>query len=288
MVTRFVPEDIQTRNADYFPRTTPFGDITVYPDINNGTVIVWKLNEKWSEYLPDDTVLFLEYSETIRTPQDQSNWIYVWSGFPTNTIVDSEKRLYGQRHTGNYRLRLVSKKAGKEWISHTVGTYGKLPFTLWRLMLKVIRAENRTAQTYEGTPGYLLKRKWMGARCTNCIDWATDDIKTANCPYCYDTGFIGGYYRPPIPYTVIVEQKTLNDVVDGQHRGAVNDITVTGRMLALAGPVTYDVWVDNLTGERYIIGGLVTTVHIQGIPVVYTATLDKIPFSYPIYDWKIN
>jgi hypothetical protein len=297
VIRRLPVDDVQTRNVDAYPRISPFGTIDVYPDIDHGTIFVWETNQQWTKALPDDSKLHLEYSEAIQNigilklntlKPDETNWIHVWSGDVTNVLYDNEKRFYGQRSTGVYRLRLVSAKKQQEWISPSIGIYGRLSFTQWRLLLKVVRAENRTAQTYTGTPGYLLKRKQIGVPCAQCLDYLTDDVKKPQCSVCYGTGFIGGYYTPPLPYTVVIENKNSHDTVEQNQRGPVNDQVISGRMLATAGPATYDVWADNITGDRYTIQGLTTAVHIKGVPVVYTAELRKIPFSYPVYAFQIN
>ncbi len=107
-----------------------------------------------------------------------------------------------------------------------------MSFTEYRAALKILRAENR--QLYHKSPGYLLKRRWIGTRCTKCDNGLIHNAEQEQCPVCYATGFIGGYFQP-VECGLEINMAGSTDRVD-IYRGPINDGKVPGRITAMFCP----------------------------------------------------
>ena len=258
--------------------STPFADVDVWPMMYGATVITWKQNTLFKQLLPSDTVLVLEFSYDLAP----NSWILVSESPVAYYLEDTVNRYQGQTVDGFYRIRLVSSEF--EHVSEPIRLFQKLTFTEYRTALRIIRAENR--QIYHKSPGFLLKRKQLGTQCTACVDLLTGLSTNDQCPICYHTGFIGGYFEP-IPCGMEITVKGSNHRIDPD-RGSVNDKQVQGRITALYFPEQNDVWVDETTGSRYRVVGYEVICHQRSVPLVLMAVLKHIPVSDIVYKVKAS
>jgi len=68
-----------------------------------------------------------------------------------------------------------------------------------RKMMQYLRKGQRDFRLtlkYNGTPVALLKKRRWGVRCPKCFDKGTKEVARPNCPVCWSTGFVGGYWEP--------------------------------------------------------------------------------------------
>jgi len=257
---------------------TPFAALDIWPSVNGATIVTWQPNPLFKEPLSDNTELILEFSYDL----SPDSWILVTVCPITYFLTDSVPRFRGQAIAGAYRLRL--RCGDTEYTSEPTSLFKKLSFTEYRTALKIIRAENR--QLYHKSPGYLLKRKHFGVRCTSCNDPLSNVATKDTCRICYGTGFVGGYYKP-VPCGMEITLSDSNDRVDPA-RGPVNDGQSQGRIVALYSPEQNDVWVDSTTGSRYRVVSHKVICHQRSIPLVLMVQLKHIPASDAVYRCRVE
>lgn len=260
-----------------FLSTSPFGRTDVWPSVSGATVVTWEQNKNFKEPIPEDSVIVLEFSYT---PQFSDSWQQVSEQPLTYYLEDRVNRWRSQSIYGGYRLRIVCSDAA-EFESEPVELYSKLSFTEYRTVLRILRAENR--QVYHKSAGYLLKRRWLGVRCTRCNNPLINNAEQEQCPICYATGFVGGYFKP-VPCALEFRPAGSNDTVDNS-RGPVNDGNSDGRLTALYAPDMNDVWVDSSTGTRWRIQGHDVVASCRSLPVVLQCSLKSIPASDIVYSF---
>jgi hypothetical protein len=259
--------------------TSPFGQIEAWTSINGATVITWQQNRHFRGTIPADAVLVLEFSLHAT---NVNSWIRVSEQPVTCYLEDKVNRWRGQSIEGYYRLRIVG--TGCEYVSEQTQLFSKLSFTEYRTALKILRAENR--QFYTKSAGYILKRRWIGVRCTRCNDFLINNAKEGQCPICYGTGFIGGYFGPvQCGMEISGNGMGSGDVVNPE-RGAINDGNAQGRIVALYNPEMNDVWVDSTTGSRWRVNSHSIIVHSRSVPIVLQCQLRHIPTSDVVYSFK--
>jgi len=278
---RLAIKDEQTRNPVMQTVRTdvsPFAGLDVWPSIEGATLITWRQNHSFREQLPFDAKIILEFTYDPTT----NNWLYVSESPITYYLTDSVKRFHGQTIQGAYRLRINTPE--KEYTSEPTSLFQKLGFTEYRTALRIIRAENR--QIYHKSPGYLLKRRWMGVRCNRCNNPLTNTVTEDQCPICFGTGFIGGYFSP-VQCGMEITLSGSGDKVD-PGRGPINDGLSQGRITAIYCPEQNDVWVDSMTGSRYRLVGHEVICHERSVPLVLMAQLKHIPASDIVYSVKLE
>jgi hypothetical protein len=276
--------DTQTRNPVIETQRppisahSPFSALDVWPSIDGATIITWQQNRLFKEQLSSDTHLILEFSYSLAP----DSWIFVTECPITYFLQDKKKRFQGQTIEGAYRIKLAS--LSHTYTSEPIRLFQKLSYTEYRTALKTIRAENR--QIYHKSPGWLLKKRWMGVRCNSCNDLMTETSTADRCNICYGTGFVGGYFKP-VQCGMEITVKGSADQVDNS-RGPINDKPVQGRITALYSPETGDVWCDSLTGSRYRVLGHQVICHQRSLPLVLMAQMRHIPASDIVYSVKVE
>ena len=111
---------------------------------------------------------------------------------PPGTLIEKMNFLSLTR-TAYYRVTAISEDGQTAYDTSDVGV------TLPRRQLLLKRKMQRDlALTFKfnGVDVAILKRRHWGIRCTSCYDRTTRKIYNSKCPYCYATGFLGGYFDP--------------------------------------------------------------------------------------------
>lgn len=152
-------------------------------------------------------------------------------------------------------------------------------FLIWR---EILRRENLGQTKYNGVKGWLLRRREVGAKCTNCIDEILGAQLKSDCPVCYGTGYLSGYFTPQLMYGDWQEgppystSTKLEAVGPSQVRKTV--------IMTTAFPETNfkDVWVDASTNFRYEIQEQRKN-QFRGWPINQMLTLSILPPSDPAY-----
>ena len=261
-----------------------FDRVLVRPHIVGGTRVEWTLHPNFNE--PGPYEFQLQFGRTANQAAD--DWENV--GLPvvdTYYAVDSQQRVYGKTQWTHYRILLTTTTA--TYASPPQRAMGVLSFQDWRRAREVIRQELLRFRVEAGQEGYLLKRRLYGELHTDCVDYQTQEVTADSCTICYDTGFVGGYFRPmECVWAELSRESSHNDLDAGAGRGTVNDgLRVAARMLAIPHLFENDVWVDKDTDRRWYIHAIENLVEIRGMPIVVQAELRLAPFTDVIYQFPL-
>lgn len=214
--------------------------------------------------------------------QDSGDWADV--GLPQDNsfyAVDGEQRVYGKTQWSHYRVVLAT--ALGTYYSQPTNLQGVLGTRDWRLAREILRKE-RLRSRLTTVEGYLLKRRFSGAKCTTCVDLQTDDVRDPQCQECYGTGFQCGYYYPMPCIWADLGLRSSYKNVDTAARGTVKDVSIEARMLMIPLMEAYDVWVNARTDDRYYVHKIQHTAEIRGVPLTANIELRPAAYTDPVYD----
>lgn len=136
----------------------------------------------------------------------------------------------------------------------------------------------RLKEGHEGNLMYLFIKKKFVEHCPECWDSIRGSRSKSNCPYCLNTGFIGGYYNPIGLYvSVSPEGAVIRQEVDG--------VAVTGQLNGWTAGFPRinvgDVLVDANTRDIWHVGQVSMTTHKR------TVTKQELALSHQDEDTAI-
>jgi len=271
-------------------KTFTFSRVYVTVTPNDTRVIEWRLNPCF--LFPGDILRFY-----VETAPSGGEWTRLNPGDPVENscvYVDAGKvpGTYNKNSCGSmgnqWFYRVVANDGTTDFYSQPESMYGVLSRHDWLLAREVVRKEYLALRKFHGTLGYLLKRREYGAVCTNpaCRDWDTEQPTISNCPLCFGTGFLRGYYDA-IPFWVdFSAAETAKDVV--QPFGTMDPTVRAGRCVAYPLLDTYDLWVDADKNLRFVIRKLKTAVELRGRCLVYVAEFNALPHGRTEYQVPLD
>lgn len=211
-------------------------------------------------------------------------------------VSDNTRRLWGKDEQLFYKVRLITSN-GTYW-SEPQPTATALSRRDWLTARTISNNEYLWHSKFGGNKGWLFKRRRFGTKCPGrenpdkpgrfipCRDWDTDDVLDSNCPTCFGTGFLDGYYAPIEMYAVITQ--TGSSAKNQDPAGTVDQQMIEGRVLAYYSPVTYDVWIDEVSDRRFVVNQVKNLAELRGVPLVCGLELRLAPATDPIYNLDIS
>jgi hypothetical protein len=262
----------------------PFFEIYVASNPAGGSIVYWGLDRSFDGQGP--LVFTLEWAET-----PEGSWEEVTRVTDTYFAVDPTPRMFAKEQASYYRLKLDYTTACGE--SSTATSYAQQSYGVWTkrdwlLAREISRKERLLQQRYVGWKGYLLKRKLWGVDCPTCSTWDTEDVGHGKCQTCYGTGKQGGYWPGHEVYGYQQSGGPEYMQTVDLNVGMKEDITVQLRMLAYPHINTYDVFVEEDAGRRFIVQKVGVAAEIKGIPLVYVAVMMQAPFTDIVYTVPIE
>ena len=180
-----------------------------------------------------------------------------------------------------YRVKLVDGD-GDIYYSQAVDVSSYWTRYDWTLAREIVRKETMLLRKRTGSKGWLLKRRMFGDPCPDCVEPGTGKILNANCPDCYGTGIVGGYY-PAFEYWVSFNPNARLSRLD-PNVGLMVQIIETVRGLAYPVVETNDMWVMAHTNRRYLVmEDIAGIAKHRGIDLVLNLRLKEMPQSHPAY-----
>lgn len=270
--------------ADAFPTTEKrvFHRLTVETHFNmvtdNSVLVEWALEKDFIAEAPGPYkfTLYRGYAanddsfQAIAYTVDQP-WIY-----------DRHPALPQRGMDVFYKILLEDSDGNQYWsqVAHGTTYWERYDWTIAR---EIIRKEHLLQRKRAGTKGWLLKRRLWGERCPNdCVDELTNQINAPDCPLCFGTGLLGGYYDP-FEYWIIMNPTQRIKKLDPE-AGLVTTIIETVRALAYPSPATNDVWVHAHTDQRYnILSDISAIARHRGIDLVLNLRLQERSRNEPVY-----
>lgn len=206
-------------------------------------------------------------------------------------FIDTCQRNWKTLNEVYYRVRLVlpNVEGCPVYKSQPTSAIGRLDRKDWLRARDIVRREHLQQRKVDGTAGFLLKRKKFGVKCTRCTEWDTSEITDSNCPICYGTGIVGGYY-PGVEFYLTPTggwDRKIN--VATPPRGTNADITDGGNRCMLYPLVdTKDIWVEADADARYIIDSFKVLAEYKGLPLVGSLKMSLAPGSHIVYSVPIE
>ncbi|MEN6550136.1 MAG: hypothetical protein ABFE07_29175 [Armatimonadia bacterium] len=110
---------------------------------------------------------------------------------------DPDLALFSKWRKFYYRVRCSLTADAAQYVDSAVESNGTRPDAV---DLEIVRRNDEILLTprYAGVRAYVFLRKTWGQRCTNCWDAVKQRKTESNCPVCFNTGFLGGFY-PAVP-----------------------------------------------------------------------------------------
>lgn len=208
----------------------------------------------------------------------------------SNTLLYSLKGV-GPKQLNNqteYFFRIVIKNsATNEVVSTSIGytserSLSKKDRLLYREM---VRREALTLNKFNGADFLLFRRIVNGTLCTGCIDEILQQSASNECPSCYGTGFLGGYYQKGI--LRINVNADDDSKLSLQASGPQELSAVSGNFPGYPIVKFKDILVDPYTNKRYeIISTIEDQFHTYNIR--QTVIMSRLPPSDPCYQIPVN
>ena len=183
----------------------------------------------------------------------------------------------------------ILKTSRGEYISPIEGCFGQLHRYEWKLVQEITRKEILRHNNVS-IPCVLLKVRTSGEKCPNCTNGVTSISNNSECPYCYGTGYLGGYYAPfhfnmvEISPTQLMEKHESDNVTTLN----ISDNRYEGRALGVPEILLDDIIVDLSTSQRFRVQGSQVISQLRRVPIARKLDLILLPWSNPAYKIPIG
>lgn len=271
----------------------PFQRVWVDYMIKGTSRISWTFARHFLDPDPASWTYQLQVSEHGLLPAKNSEGVLRsddWTslGSPaTNAgyLTDATRRAFGKTLLISYRVKLVTGVA--TYYSPPATTLGALNKQDWLRVQEIIRKEKLLHRVATSTEGFLLRRKRSGAACTRCLDPRTKEVTLSKCTLCLGTRFLGGYFAAVAGTYCRVEPNSTREQQNLQTGPEKQDVT-KGRVIAVPGMESLDVWIDGDSDLRYYVHVTDVLAQIRNVPVILGVELRQAPFDDVIYSFSLS
>lgn len=258
-----------------------FVSVSVIPRIIGGAIVSWTLS---SNRFTAPLAFQLEVS---RAGHDLANdWEVVQPfTYDINQAVDPSHRAAGWYQRTYYRIAAQDAMGTVHYSKPIAANQGRLNPAQLRFYNEIVRREQKrnTLRNSPTTPGFLLKIKYYGEKCTECVDPDRGESTDDQCPLCFGVGYVQGYH-PPYPCFNVDLGPVPHNLDMYKDQGPIIAGGVGGMRYLNIPPVhPWDVWVDATSDYRYMLGQIRPTTVFGEINVVCEAAAARLPFDHPVY-----
>lgn len=266
----------------------PIQRLIVYNIEPGVTHVTWDMHPKMN-----DPGKYEYQLQVNRLPNhDDPEWVNV--GKPiVNAIAiedrldDPDTRCSGYKLDKYYRIILTTSRG--EYVSPIEGCFGQLHRYEWKLIQEITRKEILRHNNVS-IPCVLLKVRTSGEKCPNCTNGVTSISNNSECPYCYGTGYLGGYYAPFHFNMVEISPTQLMEKHESDNVTTLNlsDNRYEGRALGVPEILLDDIIVDLSTSQRFRVQGSQVISQLRRVPIARKLDLILLPWSSPAYKIPIG
>jgi len=249
--------------------------------LGRGVAISWQLNKTFELRELRHTVLFGRY------PNDA--FIIVGTVDNDTYFEDPIDRILNADVFNRwYALKTTDINTQEHWYTSPVHAGSTWRKREWLIARDIVRQESvRLIKRRAGTRGWLLRRRFSGTRCEDCVEPETGRITDPECETCFGTGFVGGYYDPMEFWVDLNPEKLMRRLTPDQ--GIISGIVKTGRALAYPPAMPNDYWVSAKSGIRFKIGDQVVKVaEIEEEPLIVQIDMTPEQTNHIIYSVPIG
>jgi hypothetical protein len=238
-------------------------------------LVYWDLNEDF--VAPGPYTFLLQRGRSVTDDQ----WVDISQTVDQPWLYDNNP-IMGQHERSTFYRVILTDGRGVQHTSQPVNLFQDWNHYDWRLMREIVRKELLIQTRKAGTTGYLLKRRWWGTPCTECVNPNTDAIQDSHCLSCYGTGIVGGYYDPLLFYMTMNPAQRMKRLTPDQ--GVIAAVVETGRCLAWPAPEGDDIWVQADPNRRFRINSdIEATARHRGIDLVLNVRLTELALENIVY-----
>jgi len=261
----------------------PFATINVDRMTEGPTTVYWTLVSHFKE--PGPYRFRVQHSSVGTNEAD--DWKDVGTeGIETAFAVDNTKRDYAKAINAHYRV-IVNTGISRH-ISAPVTALQFLNTYQHRIATEKTRRNKKALLSNPETrSGYILLRRRTGPDCTRCYDPKTQEATDANCPVCYGTGKLGGYFKPIPDQHALITPRILLERVEPNMPTRGDDVR-EGIFLGYPQLRTYDVFVDDRSDERFIMHTVKIADGMRSTPLVQNPELAVLDFSNVVYKFPLE
>lgn len=216
----------------------------------------------------------------LEGPSDQQPRV-VSAGGDGHWTYDLQPRLSQVGRMVFYQVILTDAE-GREWESPATPLDTSWGGRDWRIARSIVKGAWQALRKRTGTAGWLVKRRYWGTPCPDCVDPITMQVDNPNCGTCYGTAFAEGYHDP-VPYWVQVEQANRVSSLRPDD-GHVRDSRMALTGLAYPCPEPGDLWIMAGSDRRFRIGDQVqaSAIH-RGVNLILQMQGVELPISDAVY-----
>lgn len=219
---------------------------------------------------------------------DTDNWTDLTAyAEDTGGYTDDAQRIYSMEDNLFYRV-VVRLESGQVIASSCVRAQDTLPTRQIPVFNEIIRRWKLRAVNREIRPGFLLKRRRWGARCTECLDRDSGQKLESDCPTCYDTHFLGGFFQPIGCCFAQFGSYTYDENFSDQFGYAVDGYQTQLTMLNLPNIYPGDVWVDYDSDHRWGIDAVNVKTRIGTVETIVAASAYRLSSTDIVYSFPVE
>ena len=259
--------------------SNPFRRLVVFNSVLGTTYIFWEM-ARWME----DPGPYTAQLQVARMPNPKdSEWTNVGEALPDPPfLTDSVTQSNGKILDKFYRIIFTT---GIGVYTSPIGhCFGQLTPREWKIAREVIRKE-RLRFGYTAVPVTVLKKKRSGEKCSHCISDGLSESTNSECPYCYGTGFLGGYHTPFSMNMMDISPSQLREI---HHTGSVSTFNVAvdkyqARALGLPELNEGDIIIDRSTDQRFVVNTSPVIAQMHRVPLVRQVEMSLLAASDVAY-----
>lgn len=131
--------------------------------------------------------------------------------------------------------------------------------------------------------GWLVRRKFYGTRCPTCTNQILVSAASNECPLCFGTGIVGGFYAPfatKSDWSPSASPRTANTSKEPGGPQQVQRLKI--KIPCYPDARAEDLWLDGATMVYYLIESVDPEMWLGSI-VTQTATISRLPAHHQVY-----
>jgi hypothetical protein len=264
-------------------------NLAIRPQVRGATMLQWDLREireirSWST--PIETAI--DYAH-VGVNDAAVGWheLADYAVRGDGVFYIDKQLVFGHEYNAYFRLRLRDS-VGNVHTTQPAHSFNDIPRSQTSIYREALRRWLNRQQRQELRIGSLLKQIRWGDRCAECRDRDGGQQIKSQCPNCFDTGFVGGYYRHCDSFGVEASPQQFSDTFKETSFGQDQDGPFS-QFFFLNMPQVFpgDVWVDWATDERWVFGSpMVTKQRLGNVELFRAAPVARIPFNDIVYDFQ--
>lgn len=253
----------------------PFEQLIIYNQASGQAYVTWRIHHSMHDKGPYDYKL-----QVARTPNaNDPEWEDV-TGFQQDVayLNDPGTPVYG--HYLDKYYRVILKTGENTYKSPAYGIFGQLRPREWEIA-KDIRRRERLRYGYTAVPVTVYKLKRYGEPCPHCVSSQSEGSSNSKCPYCYGTGFLGGYHTGFGMQMMDISPSQLREIHYSDDVATFNTSQDAYQARAAGIPELSegDIIVDESTDQRFKVSTSPVIAQIRRVPLVRQVDMTLLPFS---------